>query len=64
MKTTLRYTAPEPLTNDSDCPLPELFAIGTDSNKIMFEYTAFSTQLPDGVTDFSVSYDGVNYEDA
>ena len=64
VKTTLRYTAPEPLTNDSDCPLPELFAIGTDSNKIMFEYTAFSTQLPDGVTDFSVSYDGVNYEDA
>ena len=36
----------------------------SDSNKIMFEYTAFSTQLPDGVTDFSVSYDGVTYTDA
>lgn len=62
--TNLRYTYRGPnLTNDDDCPFPDLFAIGTSSNKIVFRYNQLSTTLPDGVTDFAFSYDGVTYTD-
>lgn len=62
-ETTLRYTADEDLTGDPDCPHPTLFAIGTSSNKIAFRYDALSTTAPDGVLDFSFSYDGSTYVD-
>ena len=62
--TTLRYTAEEDLTGDPDCPHPTLFGFGTESNKLAFTYDQFSTQIPDGVLDFEVSYDGVTYVDA
>ncbi|NHK40194.1 hypothetical protein, partial [Thermus thermophilus] len=62
--TSLRYTYRGPnLTNDDDCPFPDLFAIGTSSNKIVFRYNQLSTTLPDGVKDFAFSYDGVTYTD-
>ena len=51
-------------TGDPDCPHPTLFGIGTNSNKIVFEYDSLSTTLPDGVLDLSASYDGVTYSDA
>lgn len=63
-ETNLSYTAEEDLTGDPDCPHPTLFAFGTNSNKIAFKYDQLSTQLPNGVTDFSLSYDGVTYQDA
>ena len=63
-KTTLSYTANEDLTGDSDCPHPTLFAIDTESSKIAFSYDQFSSQLPNGVLDFEVSFDGVTYADA
>ena len=62
-ETNLSYTADEDLTGDPDCPHPTLFAFGTNSNKIAFSYNQLSTEVPDGVTDFSVSYDGVTYVD-
>jgi len=62
--TTLRYTADADLTGDPDCPHPTLFGFGTNSNKLAFTYDQFSTQTPDGVLDFEVSYDGVTYADA
>ena len=62
-KTNLRYTADEDLTGDPDCPHPTLFGFGTDSTKIAFEYDTLSTQVPNGVTDFSFSTDGSTYTD-
>ena len=61
--TSLRYTAQEDLTGDPDCPHPTLFGFGTSSLKLAFTYDQFSDQLPDGVLDFEVSYDGVTYTD-
>ena len=43
-------------TNDPDCPYPTVFGIGTLSNKIVFKYDAFSTVLPNGVTDVNFVY--------
>lgn len=63
-ETLIRYTAEEDLTGDPDCPHPTLFGIGTTSNKVVFSYNQLSTILPNGVTDFSLSYDGVTYADA
>ena len=51
-------------TGDPDCPHPTLFGIGTNSNKVVFEYDSLSTTLPNGVLDLSVSFDGVTYSDA
>lgn len=62
-KTTLRYESGQNLTGDVDCPHPTLFGIGTDSKKLCFTYNSLSTQLPNGVIDFELSYDGVTYED-
>lgn len=63
-QTVLRYTADEDLTGDPDCPHPTLFGFGTTSNKIAFEYTQLSSELPDGVVDMELSYNGATYEDA
>ena len=63
-KTTLSYSGVEDLTGDSDCPHPTLFAIDTESLKVAFSYNQFSSQLPNGVLDFEVSFDGVTYADA
>ena len=63
-KTLLTYTTDEDLTGDIDCPHPTLFAIDTDSQKIVVSYNQLSTILPNGVTDLDVSYDGVTYADA
>lgn len=63
-ETTLRYTASEDLTGDVDCPHPTLFGFGTSSNKLAFEYTQLSSELPDGVVDFELSYNGATYTDA
>lgn len=62
--TNLRYTAAEDLTGDPDCPHPTLFGFGTTSNKLAFVYDELSTELPDGVNDLSLSYDGVTYIDS
>lgn len=51
-------------TGDPDCPHPTLFGIGTGSKKLVFTYNSLSTTIPNGVTDLSVSFDGVNYSDA
>ena len=61
-KTTLSYTGSDDLTGDSDCPHPTLFGIGTDSKKVVIKYNQFSSQVPAGVLDFEVSYDGTTYE--
>lgn len=62
--TTLSYTCDTDYTGDPDCPHPSLFGFGTTSNKIAFKYDALSSQAPNGVIDFSLSYDGVTYADA
>jgi hypothetical protein len=62
--TSLSYTADENLTGDPDCPHPTLFGFGTDSNKIAFTYNTLSTQVPDGIIDFEVSFDGTTYVNA
>ena len=62
-KTTLKYEGCDDLTGDPDCPHPTLFAIDTDSLKIAFSYDQFSTTVPNGVTDFELSFDGVTYAD-
>ncbi len=62
--TTLSYTCNNDYTGDPDCPHPSLFGFGSTSNKVAFSYDALSSQLPNGVTDFSFSYDGVTYADA
>ena len=51
-------------TGDPDCPHPTLFGIGTNSNKIVFEYDTLSSVIPNGVLDLSASYDGITYSDA
>ena len=66
--TTLTYTTGknglEPaLGDDPECPHPNVWGIGTSSNKLMFSYDSLSTTQPDGVSDFSLSYDGVTYTD-
>lgn len=63
-KTNISYSGVEDLTSDPDCPHPTLYAIGTDSNKVVVTYNALSTELPDGVIDMEFSYDGVTYVDA
>ena len=62
-KTTLKYEGCEDLTDDPDCPHPTLFAIDTESLKIAFSYDQFATTVPNGVTDFELSFDGVTYAD-
>lgn len=62
-ETNLRYTAGQDVTGDPDCPHPTLFGFGTSSKKLAFTYNQLSTQLPNGVLDFSFSYDGVTYTD-
>ncbi len=62
--TTLSYSGVEDLTGDPDCPHPSLFAISSESRKIAFSYDQFSSQLPDGVLGFEISYDGVTYVNA
>ena len=62
-KTTLKYEGCEDLTGDPDCPHPTLFAIDTESLKIAFSYDQFATTVPNGVTDFELSFDGVTYAD-
>ena len=62
--TSLSYTCDTDYTGDPDCPHPSLFGFGTTSNKIAFKYDALSSQQPNGVTDFSLSFDGVTYADA
>tara|TARA_Y100000004_G_scaffold40738_1_gene44123 strand:+ start:378 stop:3335 length:2958 start_codon:yes stop_codon:yes gene_type:complete len=61
-KTTISYTGSEDLTGDADCPHPTLFGIGTESKKVVIKYNQFSSQVPAGVLDFEVSYDGTTYE--
>ena len=41
---------------DPDAPFPTLFAIDSDSKKVVFKYDALSSQLPNGVTDFNLVY--------
>jgi hypothetical protein len=62
--TTLSYSGVEDLTDDPDCPHPALFAISSESYKIAFSYDELSTQVPNGVLGFEVSYDGVTYTNA
>lgn len=62
-KTTIKYeTDSGDETGDPDAPYPTVFAIGTESKKIVFKYNQLSDQLPDGVTDFSFVYspDGID----
>jgi hypothetical protein len=60
----LEYTDNETdYTGDPDCPHPTLFAVDTRSAKIVIRYNQFSTTIPDGVEDFSFSYDGSTYTD-
>ncbi|AIX17304.1 hypothetical protein Syn7803C76_82 [Synechococcus phage ACG-2014b] len=60
--TDLKYTYNgQDLTQDPDCPFPDLFGIGTESNKIVFSYDSLSTTLSDGVTDFAFSFSGATY---
>ena len=61
--TNLRYTCDTDYTGDPDCPHPTLFGFGTTAYKVAFKYDALSTQLPNGVTDIEVSYDGSTYTD-
>ncbi len=62
--TSLSYTADIDYTGDPDCPHPSLFGFGSTSYKVAFKYDALSTQLPDGVVDLSLSFDGVTFTDA
>ena len=62
--TSLSYTCDTDYTGDPDCPHPSLFGFGSTSYKVAFSYDALSTQLPDGVVDVSLSYDGNTYTDA
>lgn len=49
---------------DPDAPFPTLFAIDSDSQKVVFKYDALSSQLPNGVTDFNLVYtpDGIDID--
>ena len=51
------------LTGDPDAPHPTLFAVDTRSAKVVVRYNQFSTTIPNGVQDFSFSYDGSTYTD-
>ena len=52
-----RYENPEgDETGDPDCPYPTMFGVGTLSNKVIFSYDAFSSVLPNGVTDVNFVY--------
>lgn len=62
-KTTISYSGTENVTGDPDAPHPTLFAIGTDSDKVVVSYDSLSTTIPNGVTDMEFSYDGVTYTD-
>lgn len=62
-KTNISYSGTEDLTGDPDAPIPTLFGVGTDSNKVVFSYDSLSSTLPNGVTDIEFSYDGVTYTD-
>ena len=54
---TCSYENPEgDETGDPDCPYPTMFGVGTLSNKIVFSYDAFSSILPNGVTDINFVY--------
>ncbi len=62
--TDVKYTySGQNLTNDPDCPFPDLFGIGTESTKVVFSYNSLSTTLPNGVTDLALSYNGATYVD-
>ena len=62
--TDVKYTyGGQNLTNDPDCPFPDLFGIGTQSTKIVFSYNSLSTTLPNGVTDVALSYNGATFVD-
>ena len=63
-ETTLKYTAPQDLTGDPDCPHPTLFGFGTTSYKLAFKYDALATTQPTGVQDIQISYTGSGYVDA
>ena len=56
-------TEEQDYTGDPDCPHPTLFAVDTRSSKIVLRYNQFSTTIPNGVEDFSFSYDGSTYTD-
>ena len=64
--TTLTYTVEgdDDLTGDPDAPHPTLFGVGTNSNKLVFKYDSLSSTLPNGVLDFSVTYNAGTYVDA
>lgn len=55
------YAGPDE-TGDPDCPYPLIYGIGTDSNKVVVQYDALSTTLPDGAEDFNFVYsaDGID----
>lgn len=62
---TCSYSGPdEDETNDPDCPYPTVFAIATDSNKIVVKYDQLSSTLPDGVQDLNLVYtpDGIDVD--
>lgn len=63
--TTIKYECDSgDETGDPDAPYPTIFAVGTESEKIVFKYNSLSDQLPDGVTDFNfvVSADGIDQD--
>jgi len=62
-KTNMSYSGVEDETGDPDAPHATLFAVGTDTNKVVVSYDSLSTTIPDGVTDMEFSYDGVTYTD-
>ena len=62
-KTNLKYSGVDNVTGDPDAPHPTLFAVGTDTNKVVVSYDSLSTTIPNGVTDMEFSYDGVTYTD-
>ena len=56
-RTYIRYTYNGPdETGDPDCPYPLVFAIGTDSNKVVFQYNELATAVPNGVSGLNFVY--------
>ena len=56
-QTYIRYTYNGPdETGDPDCPYPLVFAIGTDSNKVVFQYNELATAVPNGVSGLNFVY--------
>jgi len=43
-------------TGDPDAPYPTVFGIGTDSQKIVFQYDQLATTTPDGVLGLNIVY--------